>query len=61
MCRQKKVYQRIEVMEMIKEFTYQEDELARKTAEELGLDYEELLLAEEAGDDDDKDDDRRNP
>lgn len=46
---------------MIKEFTYQEDELARKTAEELGLDYEELLLAEEAGDDDDKDDDRRNP
>lgn len=44
---------------MIKEFTYREDELERQTAEELGLDYEELLLAEEAGDDDAEDDDRR--
>lgn len=48
-------------MEMSREFTYQEDELARRTAEELGLDYEELLLAEEAGDDDEEDDDRRYP
>lgn len=37
---------------MAEEFTYRENELERCLAEELGIDYDELILAEEAGEDD---------
>ena len=30
-----------------KEISYTEQEVARKTAEEIGIDYDELVLAEE--------------
>lgn len=37
---------------MAEEFTYREDEVERHMAEELGIDYDELLLAEKAGEED---------
>ena len=37
---------------MAEEFTYREDEVERRMAEELGIDYDELLLAEKAGEED---------
>lgn len=46
---------------MAEEFTYRENELERKMAEELGIDYDELILAEEAGEDDVERKGQRNP